>query len=43
MRHKIFNHMKTYQGFIFTVSGGSFFIGQRKFPRKPAPSPITKY
>ena len=35
MRHKIFNHMKTYQGFIFTVSGGSFFNGQRK----PAPSP----
>ena len=35
MRHKIFNHMKTYQGFIFTVSGGSFFNGQRK----PALSP----
>ena len=27
--------MKTYQGFIFTVSGGSFFNGQRK----PALSP----
>ena len=35
MRHKIFNHMKTYQGFIFIVSGGSFFNGQRK----PALSP----
>ena len=41
MRHKIFNYMKTYQGFtfIFNVSGGSFFKGQRKFPRKPALSP----
>ena len=36
MRHKIFKYMKTYQDFIFNVSGGYFFIGQRKFPRKPA-------
>ena len=39
MRHKIFKYMKTYQEFIFKVSGGSFFIGQRKFPRKPPPFP----
>ena len=36
MRHKIFNYIKTYQGYIFNVSGGSFFKGQNKFPRKPA-------
>ena len=36
MRHKIFKYMKTYQEFIFNVSGGSFFKGQNKFPRKPA-------